>query len=223
MALIAIHIVLKQSYYLVVATQLVLPWLLYTLLARNGPVGVFLSWMWSSIVTYILMTGYFGYASFVNRTMAVESACIIGAALLAVIAMHRSEMLTKDERPLAVFVYCFVVMYSYAAIFQVNCLLESSSTTIYRPVVLEKVYGFRARGLLVESWSPDQRLSAAALLIRRGAAMVPPSRELFNAARKGDAICVLQREGRLGMSWYTAQLGSWTGGKFALGPWGGSY
>ena len=34
-----------------------------------------------------------------------------------------------------------------------------STITIYKPVVLEKVYGFRARGLLVESWSPDRGVS----------------------------------------------------------------
>ena len=98
-----------------------------------------------------------------------------------------------------------------------------STITIYKPVVLEKVYGFRARGLLVESWSPDQRLSVASLLVRRGATMVPPSRELFNTVHEGDTICVVQRKGRLGMSWYTAQLGSWSGGQVALGPWGGSF
>jgi hypothetical protein len=223
-ALIAIHVALQQSYYLVMATQLALPWLLYAWLAHRGPVGVFLAWMWSSIVSYILSTGYFGYTSLMNRTTAVATACIIGTALFVVIATHRPEMLVKNERPLAVFVYGFVVAYSYAGIFQVNCLLDRSSITIYRPVVLEKVYGFRrARGLLVESWSPEQRLSMASLFMRRGAAMVPPSRELFETTRKGDTICVLQRKGRLGMSWYTSQLGSWTGGKDALGPWDGRY
>src|SRR5215471_4355851 len=175
-AVALIYIALQQSYYLVMATQLVLPWLLCVWLARNGPVGVFLAWTCSAIVSYILLMGYLGYASFVNRTTAVATAVIIGATLFAVIAMHRPEMLVKNERPLAVFVYCFVVVYSYTAIFQVNCLLERSPLTIYRPVVLEKVYGFRARGLLVESWSSDELPNAASFLVKRGAAMIPPSR-----------------------------------------------
>jgi hypothetical protein len=159
-ALIVIQIVLRQSYYLVMGAQLGLPWILYGWLARKGPVAIFLSWMWSSIVCLILTMGYFGYASLVDRTTILAAACIAGVILFAAIAMHRPQMLAKSERPLAVFVYCFVVVYSYATIFQLNCLLDRSSITIYRPVVLEKVYGFRrARGLLVQSWMPDQRLT----------------------------------------------------------------
>ena len=181
MALIAIHIVLKQSYYLVMATQLVLPWLLYVWLARNGPVGVFLSWMWSSIVSYILMTGWRFWLHVAGEP---DDGC--GGR------MHHRGCSVSGDRDAPLGDACkgrtptcrFRVLLcrglqGHAAIFQVNCLLESSSITIYRPVVLEKVYGFRTRGLLVESWSPDQRLSAAALLIRPGAAMVPPSRETF--------------------------------------------
>src|SRR5215471_19633705 len=47
-AVALIYIALQQSYYLVMATQLVLPWLLCVWLARNGPVGVFLAWTCSA-------------------------------------------------------------------------------------------------------------------------------------------------------------------------------
>ncbi|HLK67870.1 MAG TPA: hypothetical protein VKU19_30770 [Bryobacteraceae bacterium] len=222
-ALIAIQILLKQSYYLVMATQLGLPWILYLWLALRGPVGVFISWMCSSVVCFILTMGYIGYASLVDRTTSVAAACILGLILFAAIAIHCPEILAKDGRPIAVFVYCFVVVYSYHAIFQANCVLDRSPITVYRPLVLQKVYGFRAQGLLVEAWSPAQGLSPASLMIRRGAAMVAPSRGLFNAVDKGDSICVVQRKGELGMSWYTAQLRTWNGGPVALGPWGRSF
>jgi hypothetical protein len=224
LALIAIRAVLTQSYYLVVALQLVLPWVLYACLVRQGPGGVFISWMWSSIGCYFLTMGYFGYTAFVDRTEAVAAACILGACLIAAIAVHRPEMVAKGVRQLTFLIYCFTAVYSYNALLHLNCLLDRSPVTTYRPVVLEKVYGYRrSRGLLVESWSPDQRHSAVTFLIKPGAAMVPPPPELFKTARTGETICVLQRKGALGMSWYTAQSRSWAGGPVALGPWGGTF
>jgi hypothetical protein len=225
LVLIAIRFVLAQSYDLVVALQLILPWVLYGCLARQGPGGVFISWMWSSIACYFLTMGYFGYATLVDRTDAVAAACILGAGLIAGIAVHRPEMVAKGVRQLTFLIYCFTAVYSYNALLQLNCLLDRSPVTIYRPIVLEKVYGIRRSvGLLVESWSPDQRHNAASvLLVKPGAAMVPPSPELFKTAREGETICVLQRKGALGMSWYTAQSRSWTGGPLALGPWGATF
>jgi hypothetical protein len=223
LALLAIRVLLKQSYYLVVAVQLVLPWVLYVCLVRQGPSGVFISWMWSSIACYFLTTGYFGYAALVDRTETVVAACTLGAGLIAGIAVHRPEMVAKGVRQLTFLIYCFTAVYSYDALLQLNCLLDRSPVTVYRPIVLEKVYGIRRSvGLLVEPWSPDQRHSAVTLLIKPGTAMVPPSPEVFKTAREGETICVLQRKGALGMSWYAAQSRSWTGGPVALGPWGGA-
>jgi hypothetical protein len=143
---------------------------------------------------------------------------------VAAIGVHRPEMLAKGQRPLLCFIYVFIVVYSYASTFEVNCLLDRSAITVHRTVVLDKLYGLRASlGLLVNSWTSDQRLSPASLLIRRGASVVPPSRELFASVRKGDTICVVQREGRLGMSWYIAQAESAQSGQTAFGPWGARF
>ncbi len=213
----AFALVLKRSYYLVMAAQLTLPWVLYVLLARKGPVGVFLAWMLSALGIYFL-TGFFGYAFMVDRTRVLAAACAVGVMLLAVIAMHRPEMLSKSAGPLGGFVYCFLVIYSYSGIFEVNCLFDRSPVVVYQPVVLKKSWG-----LLVQPWSPDQRLNPASLLIMRGSVLVPAPREVFRSAHVGRPICVLQRKGRLGMSWCTAQTGSWDGRQVALGPWGGAF
>jgi hypothetical protein len=210
----------RQSYYVVTATQIGLPGILYAWLARNGPAGVFLAWMWSAIITYFLIGGYFDYAALVDRTTLTALACLTGAILFLAITKHCPQMLVRTELPFAVLVYCFLVVYSYTAIFQLNCVFDRSSATVHRPVVLEKVYGFRARGLVVDSWSPDSRMSVPSLVLRRGAAMVPPSPELFKATHVGDRICVVQRKGAFAMSWFTTQPDSWTGGPVALGPWG---
>ena len=223
LALFAIHLLLKQNSYLVMAALIGLPWVLYAWLARKGAVGVFLSWMWSAIVCFVLTEGYLGYVSLVDRTTDLSMAGIGGGILLAAIAIHRPQLVAKSNRPLAVFTYCFLAMYSYAAIFAVNCTLDRSPATNYRPVLLQKIYGFRSQGLLVEAWSPSQRWSAASLLLRRGGAMVRPSAELFRRVREGDTILVAQRNGSLGMSWFVAQSTSAPGGKVALGPFSAKF
>jgi hypothetical protein len=224
LGLVAIVIVLYPSYYWALGTQVVVPWILYGLSVRAGPVGVFLSWLWSSIITYALISGTYGYLSLVSRVPAIVVACIGGAFLLSAMTVRTPEMRTKAARPCAALVFFFAAVYSYSAMLQVNCLLDDSSVTVYRSRVLKKVYGFRSRGLLVESWSREQQgLSPVSLLFQRGSAMVSPSSQLFNAVHPGDTICVVQRKGGLGMSWFTAQLCPWNGGYVPLGPWAGRF
>jgi hypothetical protein len=219
---------LHSAYFWVLAMQLIVPWILYGLAVGHGPDAVALSWFCSYLISCVLLTAY-NYVSLLNRLPAIEDACIAGAILVAAMIVHRPEMLEKRKTGGGPFilpsVFCFAVLYSYIAIFQINCLLDKSSFTVYRTVVLD-VYGSRgrgSRGLLVQQWSQEQGQSPVfSFTFGHGTAMAPPG-VLLNVVHKGDTICVVQRAGRLGMSWYTAQLCPWNGGRVALGPWGGSF
>jgi hypothetical protein len=217
---------LHSSYYWVLAVQLIVPWILYGLSVGHGPDAVALSWFCSYLISWVLINAY-NYVSLLNRLPAIGWACIAGAILVVAMTMHRPEMRAKSAfglGPLLLpLVFCFVVLYSYIAIFQINCLLDKSSFTVYRTVVLKHEYGYRSSGLLVQKWSQEQGLSPVSWLFGHGTEMAPPSGVLFNAVHEGDTICVVQRKGRLGMSWYTAHLCPWNGGRVALGPWGGSF
>jgi hypothetical protein len=215
---------LHSAYFWVLAMQLIVPWILYGLSVGHGPDAVALSWFCSSFVSFFLM-GFYNYVSLLNRLPAIVWACIAGAILVAAMIVHRPEMLEKRQtggRPFILpAVFCFAVLYSYIAIFQINCLLDKSSFTVYRTVVLD-VYGSGhrgSRGLLVQSWSQEQGQSPVfSFVFGHGTDMAPPG-VLINVVHKGDTICVVQGKGRLGMSWYTAHLCPWNGGRVALGPW----
>jgi hypothetical protein len=79
---------------------------------------------------------------------------------------------------------------------QANCGLDDSPSTVYRTVVSGK----GPYHLDLVPWGANPALKS---LTTHHRAMVP--RETYNAVQEGDPVCVEQREGALGMAWYTAR------------------
>ncbi|HMD71911.1 MAG TPA: hypothetical protein VKF41_11235 [Bryobacteraceae bacterium] len=145
------------------------------------------------------LLGGLGHASLVRDLPALEMGLAAGAVLFAAaVIVHRR---LQGNSGLLAILFVFSLAWGYGAVFQANCLLDHSSSTVYRTVASGKHTGRGGKTFLdLEPWganptpkSPGNRYSASV-----------PS-EIYDAVRVGSPVCVEQREGALGMAWYTAR------------------
>jgi hypothetical protein len=161
---------------------------------RGGAVIPFFGvWFFSALS---LMGGP-AHTSLVGRIPAFEMGLVAGAVLCAgaAIAMVRS----KGGLVNLVVVLPLSLGSGYGAVVHANCLLDDSPATAYRTVVSDKS-SYRGLHLELEPWGPAP---GAESLMTPYRVSVP--RETYDAVRVGGPVCVEQREGALGMAWYTAR------------------
>jgi len=145
-------------------------------------------------------TAHFGAYSYiipVHRLPVIEVGFVLGAVVFAAAVI--SHLLAKAKLFNLVIALPLSLGYGYGVVNQVNCLLDHSPTTVYRTVVSYK--SPRSRMLYLEPWGPNP---APKGLLTSYRALVP--RATSDAVRKGDTVCVVQRAGAMGMSWYTVQV-----------------
>jgi hypothetical protein len=108
------------------------------------------------------------------------------------------------RRGLRVFVVptlLFAGFYGYAAVVHVNILFDQSEPEIHQAVVSQRINPSRGSPLLViEPWGPVLRSKAISVPYR-----------VYSSSIAGGPVCLVQRSGRLGLEWYTAQTCPWSG------------
>jgi hypothetical protein len=140
----------------------------------------------------------FRYASLVRLLPDLELGSVVGAVLFAAVAIARRR--AKERGPgLSVILLLLSLLYGCANLSQANCGLDDSPSTVYRTVVSKKS-SYRAYSLDLEPWGANRALKS---VTTRYKAIVP--RETYYAVQEGGTVCVEQREGALGMAWYTAR------------------
>jgi hypothetical protein len=145
------------------------------------------------------LLGGLGYATLVRDLPALEMGSVAGAVLFAAaVIVHRR---LQANSGLLAFLFLFSLVWGCCAVFKANCLLDQSPGTVYRTVVSGKHMGRGASVYLdLEPWGANPTPKS---LNYRYSASVP--RETYDAVRVGGPVCVEQREGALGMAWYTAR------------------
>jgi hypothetical protein len=150
---------------------------------------------------------YYPYVWLLQRTPAILLACVVGALLLVAGGFPDSDLWNKGAERV-VMAILISLAYGYATVLQLNCVLDRSSPTVYRSVVSSKHYfkkgeDFLKRGsyLGIGPWGPELE----------GRSMKVPS-EVFKTVQPGDAVCVVLKNGALGVRWYTIQSCPWNGG-----------
>jgi hypothetical protein len=154
------------------------------------------------------------YVELVNSLPLILIACSVGV-ILCVVAIFLDRELRHDPVTIVLFVAA-LILYSHAAIFQLNCVLDKSRVSICKSTLIKKslVFGYLYHSdyqLLLQPCGSEHRIVSAA---------VP--RRLYVGADSGDTVCLVQRQGWLGMMWYTVQPHSWSGGPVFLGRVRGS-
>jgi hypothetical protein len=139
--------------------------------------------------------GAFPHASLVRLLPALGLGSAAGAVLFAAAAIARWRAREGGPGPWAVLLLLSLV-YGCANLRQANCGLDHSPATVYKTVVSGKHTGRHATLFLdLEPWGANPTAKQYAVVVPR---------ETYDAFREGSPVCVEQREGALGMAWYTA-------------------
>jgi hypothetical protein len=169
------------------------------------------AWFFAGLAQF----GAYLYAAPVQKLPFIEYGLMIGAFLFAGAVI--SHLLAKASLfPLAM-VLPLSCSYGYGVVVQVNCLLDHSPAKVYRTVVSHKPSGRGYSQVLdFEPWGPNP--APKSLMTQYS---VTVQRATFDAVRTGDTVCVVQRSGAMGMSWYTVQVCPSGGGPVVVEPVGG--
>jgi hypothetical protein len=211
-----------EPYRWIVVAQIAAPWLAFALASpllkaikfRYAWENKYVAWMGCAFVIAAPAKLAYIYVGLVNSRPLVLIACSVGLIFCAV-GVFLDRQLRKDLVAIVLWAAA-LILYSYVAIFQLNCVLDKSAATIRQPSVIKKslAFGYLYHShyeLLLQPWGSDHHIANAA---------VP--RRLYVGANPGDTVCVVEREGWLGMRWYTVQPRSWNGGPVFLGRVRGS-
>jgi hypothetical protein len=152
--------------------------------------------------------GTYCYATSVRRLPAIGLACVVGAVLFA--ALMVSEVRAKGNPVLLMIAFPLSFGYGYAAVVKLNCVLDHSPATVYETVVSDK--SPRGPALDIQPWGPEPEAKS---IMTPYHTRVP--QQIFDAVPVGGPICVVQRDGALGIRWYTAQACPWNKQPIALG------
>jgi hypothetical protein len=143
--------------------------------------------------------GVNAYRPLVRTLPAVELGLLAGAVLFAAAAVSLPQ---PKAIPLLILpILPLSLLYGFTNVVQVNWMLDRSPATMFTTAVTHKSPAGRSElSLNLQAWgaNPEQKSLSAR-------DRVSVTRETFDAVRVGGPVCVMQREGALGIAWYTAQ------------------
>jgi hypothetical protein len=207
------------------AIHLVLPWIALTIMLRYPrDFTLFVSsspragretyvpsitFLWVFSVEYLGFSPYFG--AFVGPWIEfLRPALYIGAVLFSVaVALELSAARGWQHGFLLRFVALLLasVLYGYVAARELDVMLDRSPDVVTRAAFSHKNSAGGSQGLTIEPWGP--------VTARRNVSV--PS-HVWLTVRVGDQVCMVSRQGALGVPWYTVQLCPWAGGRTDVGP-----
>lgn len=150
---------------------------------------------------------YYEYLSLLRTAPVILPACIIGIVLLVAGGSSDRKLWASDmgHRVDLLLAVILSLAYGYATLLQLNCVLDRSPATVYRAVVAGKSDRGRGWHVAVEPWGPQPE-----------ARDLKVAYEVFKSIQPGEQVCMVQRAGALGISWYTVQTCPWNGGPLFL-------
>jgi hypothetical protein len=141
-------------------------------------------------------------AQLVNWRRAVSLACLPALAFFAVpILVHTRRGAKPCFTPAGlVALGLFSALYGYGVVRELNVLLDDSPAKVTPAAVLTKFHIRGSYGLSYAPWnSGDQRQS------------IWVTRSLYRSVQPRERVCMVTKEGGLGMPWYSAQACPWNG------------
>ena len=126
---------------------------------------------------------------------------VYDTAQLVVILVHTRCGAKPDCTPAGlVALGLFSALYGYGLVRELNVQLDDSPAKVTPAVVLTKFYVRGSYGLSYAQWdSGDQRKS------------IWVTRSLYRSVQPRERVCMVMKEGGLGMPWYSAQPCPWDG------------
>jgi hypothetical protein len=209
-----------SPYRWVTAIQVGLPWIAFGLVFLFPRFLSDCGWADKHMILLLLLSKQtivaYNFVAMERETLALLAACLTGVILCAPLVLSDRDLFVRRNRIVLVLLLGFSIFYSHVAVTELNCVLDKSHGAVHRSVVLKKSIAFsrfRYHQLLYLRIAPWEANG------QPGGAFVPKT--LWDAVNAGDAICVVQREGWLGLGWYTIKSCQRSGQPFPLGQVGG--
>lgn len=147
----------------------------------------------------LALMGGFDYASLVRKLPALELGLVTGSVLFAgAVAAH---VRARGSLVNLVVVLPLSLGCGYGTASQANYVLDRSPATAYKTVVSEKYAGHHgSQFLYLDPWGANPAPKSVTAPYK-----VSVPRETYDLVHEGGPVCVNQKEGGLGMAWFTAQ------------------
>jgi hypothetical protein len=198
MAAVLLHMLLP---WIAVGFSLAFPkWFTTYLDTNDGRLPLSAPWLVHCIALVML----FRCVKFYEWTRVICAASLVGAGLF-LIALLAERKLPHGSNLLGLaFVLLFSMGYGYGLVIELNILLDHSPESVTESSVLTKSKE-KSYALQIDPWGPVRRIRTVT---------VPVS--VFNSVHEGGRVCMVRREGALGIGWFTAQACPWQGGLVSL-------
>lgn len=156
-----------------------------------------------------LLLYWFIYVEQVDWTRIVRPMCVLSIALFLVsITADRTMRRQRNGLGIAA-LFLLTMFHSYVTVRVLNILLDRSQAVVQTSSLITKSNP-NARifdlNLAIKPWGPISDIKRASVPLR-----------VFRSIQPGGAVCLVLREGGLGIPWYTAQTCPWNGDPVPLG------
>jgi hypothetical protein len=134
----------------------------------------------------------------------VELAAAVGIVLFSVSIVADGNMRRRRSWGGMVLLFLFNAMYGYVGTFELNVLLDRSPAAVQRSVVESKYYVIGRGGgdrLDIRPWGPVDQVKSVWVW-----------GPVYRAVQAGGPVCMVLRQGALGIPWYTAHACPWNDG-----------
>jgi hypothetical protein len=168
-----------------------------------------LAWVWSPAVLTLLL--HYRYLMLPNQAPVIGWGCLAGALLFGLAALSDEELWSPALRLHVAGGFVLALVWGYAAVLQLNTVLDDSPGAVYPTVVTAK------SGRTVS----DLHLTIAPWRHEPEPRSVNVPVKVFLSVKPGGTVCMVMRQGALGIGWYTAQACPWKGGLVQLRPGAG--
>jgi hypothetical protein len=206
---IGFNYLLQRPFLMLVALHMALPWIAVALAAlfpgdftlsmtKKGAQrsGLALTWVFTPL-SYLAV---FNTTRLFSFERAVYLGCLAGAVFfLAVILVNARCRVSPSVKGL-IALALFAAVYGYGLVRELNIELDRSQGAAYETTVLTKTHMRTNYGLHYAAWGPGN-----------GEGSMAVARSLAHSVHEGDRVCMVVKQGALGMSWYTAQACPWNG------------
>lgn len=200
---------LRRPFLILVVLHMSLPWIALGLAAclpgdsapstpkKGGPGSVLAVSLWFIALSSLFV---FDTTQVVSLQRAVYLGCIPGAMFFATVILLRRRDSGGSNATTAIVMLLLSAVYGYGLVRELNIELDRSPGTVYPAIVLGK-----------SSFKGGYSLSLATWDLANGADTIHIPYSLYHSIHVREQVCMVVKEGALGMSWYSAQACPWNG------------
>jgi hypothetical protein len=204
----AFNFLVQRPFLILVAIHMVLPWISAALAVlfpgdftlsmtkKDAPRrGLATAWifLWFSYLSV------FGTVAVVSPERAVWLGCLAGAVFFLAAILVNGRCRVNNTAPGLIALALFSAIYGYGLVRELNIVLDRSPAAVYQTTVLKKSLFKSTYRLQYGEWGAN------------GPDSIRVTTSLAHSVHEGDRICMVLKQGALGMSWYTAQACPWNG------------